>query len=166
MSREIENSVRSKSKDFERRNEKCLVASWHRYIIDSFTFHRIFQLHFSSTDPVKLFFSLDYLPHGQRVFTWPVSHRKQGFLPLWKNPARTLSTFSSYFLYLSYYFFVQIFLRSSYTIEYYFIFREVSRSWLIERNRLLLLVNDLFERVKNDLSNFVILFFFLLSVND
>lgn len=83
-----------------------------------------------------------------------------------ENPARTLSTFSSYFLYLSYYFFVQIFLRSSYTIEYYFIFREVSRSWLIERNRLLLLVNDLFERVKNDLSNFVILFFFLLSVND
>lgn len=83
-----------------------------------------------------------------------------------ENPARTLSTFSSYFLYLSYYFFVQIFLRSSYTIEYYFIFREVSRSWLIERNRLLLLVNDLFEKVKNDLSNFVILFFFLLSVND
>lgn len=82
-----------------------------------------------------------------------------------ENPARTLSTFSSYFLYLSYYFFVQIFLRSSYTIEYYFIFREVSRSWLIERNRLLLLMNDQFERVKNDLSNFVILFF-LLSVND
>lgn len=122
---------------------------------------------FLNSDPVKLFFSLDYLPHGQRVFTWPVSHRKQGFLPLWKNPARTLSTFSSYFLYLSYYFFVQIFLRSSYTIEYYFKynFQEVSRSWLIERNRLLLLMNDQFERVKNDLSNFVILFF-LLSVND
>ena len=58
MSREIENSVRSKSKDFERRNEKCLVASWHRYIIDSFTFHRIFQLHFSSTrTPLNFFFT-------------------------------------------------------------------------------------------------------------
>lgn len=160
MSREIENSVRSKSKDFERRNEKCLVASWHRYIIDSFTFHRIFQLHFSSTRTPLNFFFHSIIYRTVSVYSLDRSAIANRVSSRCENPARTLSTFSSYFLYLSYYFFVQIFLRSSYTIEYYFIFREVSRSWLIERNRLLLLVNDLFERVKNDLSNFVILFFF------
>lgn len=120
---------------------------------------------FLNSDPVKLFFhSIIY--RTVSVYSLDRSAIANRVSSRCENPARTLSTFSSYFLYLSYYFFVQIFLRSSYTIEYYFIFREVSRSWLIERNRLLLLVNDLFEKVKNDLSNFVILFFFLLSVND
>lgn len=121
---------------------------------------------FLNSDPVKLFFhSIIY--RTVSVYSLDRSAIANRVSSRCENPARTLSTFSSYFLYLSYYFFVQIFLRSSYTIEYYFKynFQEVSRSWLIERNRLLLLMNDQFERVKNDLSNFVILFF-LLSVND
>lgn len=80
-------ATRSKPKDFEQRNEKCLVASWRRYIIDSFTFHRIFATLFLNNDGVDFLpFLLDYLLHGQRVFTWPVAISHTNWFPLSENP--------------------------------------------------------------------------------
>lgn len=142
INREIGNS---KSKDFERRNEKCLVASWHRYIIDSFTFHRIFATLFLNNDRARNFlpfYSIIYCTVSVYSLDRSQSAIQTAFLSL---SLKTLSCFPhfvhvsllSLFSYLSIILFpsfVQIFVRSPLyrVVITYIVFEEAEMAPLSE----------------------------------